>query len=465
LLTAAAAGLSFAALAVGAPGAALADPPAPAGVAAWRFCTYCVAQGGDLSRYRYVGLNAWNHDRIPSLKAANPSLEALVYKDMASTRSYDCGGLIPAGVDYCWADQHRPDWFTLDAAGRRIEWSGYAQVWQMDVGSPAYQEQWAANVVAELRANGWDGVFVDNANVDESLYVGARGMREYPTQPAYEAATRSFLASVCPKVIAAGFLCLPNIQAHPVLADAALWKDWLRFTSGGFREYWMKWGFDAAGSFADGAWDDLHRIARTVQAEGKIFVPVTYAPPTDVRSMRWARANFLLTWNGGPSALVFAPTPEAQDPWANDWTTDVGRPLAPVVAADEIWSRRFSDGLVLVNRSAGPKVVPLGGTYALPDGRPANVATVDAHGGLVLRAIDVPRPGVSISLAAKRVRKQALLRWRGSTSTHVDLYRDGRLLVRIANDGVQRVRRVHGAFRVCDAHTRFCSRSVRPAAR
>ena len=108
--------------------------------------------------------------------------------------------------------------------------------------------------------------------------------------------------------------------------------------------------------------------------------------------MRWARANFLLTWNGGPSALVFAPTPEAQDPWANDWTTDVGRPLAPAVAADEIWSRRFSDGLVLVNRSAAPKVVPLGGTYALPDGRPANVATVEGHGGLVLRAIEVPSP-------------------------------------------------------------------------
>jgi hypothetical protein len=459
------AALAGAALAGGAPGPAVAEPTAPiaapAAVAAWRFCTNCVASGGDLSRYRYVGLNAWNHERIPALKAANPSLRALVYKDMASSRSYSCGGLIPAGIDYCWATEHRPDWFTLDDNGSRIEWAGYPEVWQMDVGSEAYQEQWAANVIAELRANGWDGVFVDNANVDESFYVGSRGMREYPTQQSYAAATRSFLAAVCPKVIAAGFLCLPNIQAHPVLADAVLWKDWLQFTSGGFREYWMKWGFDAGGSFANGDWDELHRIARTVQSAGKIFVPVTYAPPTDVRSMRWARANFLLTWNGGPSALVFAPTPEAQDPWAGDWTADVGRPLGSAVAAGEIWSRRFSDGLVLVNRASSARVVQLGGRYALPDGTTATAATVEAHGGLVLRAVDAPRPHASIRLAAKRVRKSTVLRWRGATSTHVDLYRDGRLQGRIANDGAQRVRRARASFRICDAHTRFCSRAVR----
>jgi hypothetical protein len=434
---------------------------APATIAMWRFCTNCVDTGGDLSRYRYVGLNAWQHDRIASLKAANPELEALVYKDMASTRGDSCAGLDAAGVDYCWANDNRPEWFTVDAAGARIEWAGYPGTWQMDVGNPAYQQQWAANVVDELRANGWDGVVVDNANVDQSGYLAGRTMAEYPSQRSYEDATRSFVANVCPAVIRAGFLCLPNIQAHPVLADAKLWADWLRFTSGGVREYWVKWGGDTGGHYADGGWDDLHRVARAAQADGKIFVPVTYAPSSDVRSMRWARANFLLSWSGGPSALVFSPTPEQQDPWSNDWTVDVGRPLGPAVAAGDVWSRRFSDGLVVVNRAAAPRVVQLGGTYALPDGTSASVATVEGHGGLVLRSVDAPALRPSIRLAVER----KLLRWRGARSTHVDLYRNGRLLGRIANDGAQRVKRLRASYRVCDAHTRFCSRAVRPRGR
>src|SRR5207249_7376948 len=51
------------------------------------------------------------------------------------------------------------------------------------------------------------------------------------------------------------------------------------------------------------------------QQAGKIFIGITYAPADDVRSMRYARASFLLDWNGGPSALTFEPAQEATDPW------------------------------------------------------------------------------------------------------------------------------------------------------
>ncbi len=45
--------------------------------------------------------------------------------------------------------------------------------------------------------------------------------------------------------------------------------------------------------------------------------------------MRYARASFLADWNGGRSALAFEPTtPEQQDPYHADWTTDLGAPLA-----------------------------------------------------------------------------------------------------------------------------------------
>jgi hypothetical protein len=307
---------------------------------------------------------------------------------MASTRSGSCGGLVPTGVDYCWASSNRPDWFTLDTNGHRIQWSGYEGVWQMDVGTQAYQDKWAANVVAELRANGWDGVVVDNANVDESWYLGARTMREYPTQPSYEAATRSFLARACPQVIAAGFLCLPNIQAHPTLADADLWADWTQFTSGGTREYWMKWGMSSTGRFGEEGWSELQRVFETVQAAGKIFIPVTYAPLDDVQSMRYARASFLLGWNGGPSAFVLAPSPEPTDPWSPEWTAAVGTPTGQRYRVGALWRRDFSEGTVLVNHTPSRAEIALGGTYALPDSSHVTSVSLAPLSGAVLRLVE-----------------------------------------------------------------------------
>ncbi len=368
-------------------------------IGSWRFCTNCVDRGGDLSRYRYVGMNAWHQGRIGPLKSENPAVKALVYKDMASTRSDSCGGLIAAGVDYCWANGNRPDWFTLDGAGNRIEWAGYPGVWQMDVGNEAYQDAWSENVIAELRSNGWAGVVIDNANVDESGYMGGKTMREYPTQPAYQAATRSFLARVCPRVIAAGFLCLPNIQAHPVLANARLWADWIQFTSGGTREYWTKWGSGSDGRFGDGGWSDLQAVFSTVQEEGKIFLPVTYAPLDDAQSIRYARASFLLRWDGGQSAFVFAPSVEAQDPWSPEWTTDVGTPLRPPTQVGSAWLRSFSGGVVVVNPSQSTgATVDLGGSHVLPDGAVVTSVALAPMSGLVLRAapsVAPPQPPVA----------------------------------------------------------------------
>ena len=75
-----------------------------------RICTGCAASGGDLSRYGYVVLNSWDAPLLPALKAANPGLKALVYKNLSFTMSYSCSGgvdnrYLSAGVGYCDADR------------------------------------------------------------------------------------------------------------------------------------------------------------------------------------------------------------------------------------------------------------------------------------------------------------------------------------------------------------------------
>src|SRR5918994_937112 len=96
---------------------ARADAATPRSAATWRFCTNCPATGGDLSRYGYVGLNADQTSRVPAIKAGGG--KALVYKDMASTRSWSCGAFPSGGLDYFTLDREHPEWFTLDAGGAR----------------------------------------------------------------------------------------------------------------------------------------------------------------------------------------------------------------------------------------------------------------------------------------------------------------------------------------------------------
>jgi hypothetical protein len=408
-----------------------------ANVGTTRICTGCPDQAGDLSRYGYVTLHAWQYDRIKAIKAANPNVKVLVYKDMASTPDYDChrgrdDDLLPSGMGYCWTLANHPDWFTVDQAGRRIEWDTWGGNWQMDVGLPEYQDRWAANVLSDLRRYGWDGVVVDDANVDQSGLIGGAKMREYPTQPSYEAATRSFLARVGPRLIQAGFLVIPNIQADPVRADAKLWADWIQFTSGGTREYWMKWGAGRDGQYGAGGWADLQAVFDIVQHAGKIFLTTTVAPADDVRSMRWGRASFLVGWNGGPSAFIFDPNAPI-DPWSSEWTVDVGRPVAARVRVGaSVWRRDYTGGAALVNTSENAsQTVNLGSSYLTPEGMPVTEVTLKPMTGLVLRfapgAAPQSKPVPSAKRNAPRRPAQRLRRLAGSVSLHAGPQVHGRV--------------------------------------
>ena len=138
-----------------------------ASTAALRICASCVQTGGNLSRYGYVILNSWDAPLLPALKAATPGLKALVYKNLSFTSASACSNgvdqaRLPTGVGYCDANANHPDWFLTDPTGARINSAPYPQSWMMDVGNPAYQSKWLSNVLADVRAGGWDGVFMDD---------------------------------------------------------------------------------------------------------------------------------------------------------------------------------------------------------------------------------------------------------------------------------------------------------------
>jgi len=452
-----------------------ADPP-QAGIGALRICSGCAGSGGDLSRYKYVILNSWDAPLLPALKAQNPGLKALVYKNLTFTNSSGCSGGVDlpyqtTGVGYCDADQHHPVWFLTDPAGNRLNSAQYPQAWMMDVGSPSYQAQWLSNVLADVRAGGWDGVFMDDTDADMSWHLNGRTIARYPTSSSWRAATRSMLAAVGPGLTSAGVLAVPNL-CTPWASDydaQATWRDWIQFTSGAAQEYYTKWGSGSSGWFAGNDWTFRQQFQAITEQAGKIFLGITYAPKSDVVSMNYARANFLLFDEpayGG--ALLFEPSdPAAQDPYAPQWTADIGDPLGARFQVGAGWRRNYTGGTALVNPSTSPMTFQLEQPYIKEDGTRTTSVTLASTTGAVLRLPvgDPPPPPDPIVLTATASGTSVQLRWTGMTSQQADVFRNSRRIATVANSGAyldrlpKRTRRSF-TYRVCAAGTTTCSADV-----
>src|SRR5207249_3517592 len=79
------------------------------------------------------------------------------------------------------------------------------------------------------------------------------------------------------------------------------------------------------------------------QQQHKTFIGITYAPTSDVQGMRYARASFLLMWDGGSSAMIRAPG-TGVDPWSDEWTISVGSPLGSRYQVGSAWRRDYTGG-------------------------------------------------------------------------------------------------------------------------
>ena len=446
-----------------------------AGIGAWRICTDCAETAGDLSRYHYVVLNSWDAPLLPALKAANPGLKALVYKNLSFTMSYTCSGgvdnrYLTAGVGYCDADRNHPNWFLTDSGGSRLNSYYFQQAWMMDVGNSNYQARWLSNVLADVRSGGWDGVMLDDTNTDMSWHLHGRTIAHYPTSAAWRAATRSMLATVGPALRSSGFLAIPNLSA-PWASDYdahATWSDWLQFTSGAVQEYYSKWGSTSSGWFAGNDWTYRQRFQELTEQAGKIFLGLTYAPKADERSMAYARANFLLfdePANGG-ALLYEASDPEAQDPYSASWTADVGSPVGARFQAGSAWRRNFTGGTVVVNPTSSTVTVSLGGTYATLGGSQVSSVTLGPTSGAILRTeAGTPPPPPAPSLTARLVGSSVQLGWNGLTGASVDVFRNGSRRATVSNtgaysDSLPRNAKGSYAYKVCLARTSTCTPTV-----
>ena len=199
-------------------------------------------------------------------------------------------------------------WLVRDANGQFVESRGYPGVYLNDVGNPAFQQAWLANVLQFLQSTHVDGVYIDNILSDIRPWTKEHvPLTTYADPAVWRAAMLSFLQAVTPALRARGYYVLVNAVGYtrgdPRYDDGSLTVDWWRqvgpLVSGLLTEYWMQnpetlSQLRAAGPAWYQEWQGWQRLVSVAQSTGADFFGFTYGSPNDVRTMRFARGSFLL---------------------------------------------------------------------------------------------------------------------------------------------------------------------------
>jgi endo-alpha-1,4-polygalactosaminidase (GH114 family) len=336
-------------------------------------------------RSRVVILLPWQQELVHQLKASNPRLIVLEYKDLGNASSYrPVDGFSADGVSYAQARAHHPRWLLRDRAGRPIRCLGFPYLWATDVGNRGFQRAWAGEVVHELKTQGWDGVFIDNVNPTMRYYHDPSDVARYPSDKAYAAAVTSALAHIVPRVHAAGKLAMANIGSWPNYRATA--TRWLRYLDGAMDERFAKFTpAPGRGYRSTAEWRVELSILQQVQRQGKWFIGITQSSDDDIRAERFGWATMLLGSSGRATFALQNDANYGVETWFSDYEAPIGQPLgAARRQRSGVQRRAFSRGLVLVNPTARPHAVSLGGRYSGDGLRSVTSATMAPHSGLVL---------------------------------------------------------------------------------
>jgi hypothetical protein len=313
------------------------------------------------ARYGIMILRQTDASIVPKLRAGNPHLRLFMVINMMSTDPIDPTG-ISDWVGYTDADAH-PDWFLKDADGNRLTFKDYPTALVMDVANPAYQDAGLANVVNQVKAAGFDGVFLDDANASLRWVLpgGSAECVKYPTDAVWQSAAFSFLDRMAPKLRQAGLLVAANIGGSTVAPG--LWQKWNAPLDGAMEESFTNGGA-GRDSIANGQWVAKLRHARWSETHQKIAFD--HAVTSTRSGARYGLGTMLLVANG--ENRFYASADYEHELWWPEYRTArrLGRPTGRYRATRKgVYRREFTHGVVVVNpQTHAVRRIRLGGRYS-----------------------------------------------------------------------------------------------------
>ncbi len=252
--------------------------------------------------------------------------------------------------DFC---QLSEDMFLHGAAGQRLfytQGSGTRYYYLMNPGSVAWQNLWLARMKHDADTLGYDGIFLDNLdiNIAKNRWTNWDGsVQEYPGHEndatPYKNAVRDFLARI------KGEIGKP-VWANMIASDhsGSDWDVFLPFLDGGMNEAFAVGYPPAYRRQSD--WEGDATQAESAQAQGKGFLAVSQGTQEDVERMRFSLATWFLI-DQGNAHFRYASSKTYRELWDYpELHVDLGEPLGPrYKEGDTVWRRDFSCGTVRVD--------------------------------------------------------------------------------------------------------------------
>ncbi len=251
--------------------------------------------------------------------------------------------------DFCTLSAEHPDWFLRDNRGNPIQEdprTSASNDYMMDPGSAGWRAFWLDRARQRIEQDGWDGIFVDNA---EASLDKRRQLKvlpaQYPDDASYAAAVEGFFSYVSTNYFRpTGRPLMANIL---VVKDQAVWFRYLQYLDGVMDErFAVDWVPDYLGTYD---WEQTLRLAELTQTTGKRAILVSQGTRDDAQRQQFAYASYMLVANGHASFRYTRANNYNQQWLYPNYDNDLGQPLNSRYWDGSVWKRDFSKGTVTVD--------------------------------------------------------------------------------------------------------------------
>ena len=308
---------------------------------------------------------------LAQIRAVHPSAKVFAYQDLGGM----IGGTPTNGRPTTLVTQQ--DSAAHEAAFPGDSWNCHAISGGAVIASADFPSMNMANIsrasyqaaasqhFASIKADGFDGVFLDDTNMYPGHGMnsanpgpaGANPSVEFLTDASYRDAAVATVAAVAPVARGLGLLVVPNIGLNPW--TPAHYSGYTSMLSQGIidganREFWM--GFPGAYFLTDANWSATVQMLTDAGAASVFMMLNTYAltPQNDAATIVYATASYYLFWNGVTADSAWYNNGQPLSAYYN--YVNLGLPQGPAFqtngGAGPGWMRYYSLGAALVNPSS-----------------------------------------------------------------------------------------------------------------
>ena len=312
---------------------------------------------------------------ISALRASHPGIKALAYQALWWMRPGDKLGYsdcLPGSASYA------ESWYLHDGKGVRESWgSGTSIKYGMDFGNASYLQSCAQHIVANAKAIGADGVFLDGA--PSSVHWAQFTSPCTPSPPAsptcssdarFQAAMTHALSYVAGQLHANGLLAFVNISGGNVTfccgGGPSIWDQYVSQVDGSMQEAWTY----GTNHLPLPATEVIAGLGNTAWSEANHKYVLVNDDITNCQTCSLYGLATMMLVAGGYSSYDIANgiyTGTSNGVWWPSYTTAqaVGAALGPYTTlADGLMIRRFSAHTVVVNDTTAAIKDPTYGTVA-----------------------------------------------------------------------------------------------------